>query len=342
MNKSFSPRFFLVLTASILLFIAAHLLESHYEAEFNDSKGAANKAELALNDQEQNINMFFDTLLNQLSSRNLTGLPLDLYLNRTAFELEGFTHFLFDDNRLIYWSNNNVLYTGSISENIQNQSLIFFKNAWYEIFIRKSDNRTLIGLLLIKRQFSFENQYLKNTFNEVLKLPDHALLSTEIANENNFPVYNSNGDFLFSLAFDSQGIYYKPKSISIVLIFIGLLLLFIFLYAFVRHLSWKRPWLAFLIIITIVALRIVCLVLEFPSTLYLAPLFSPTFYASSPILNSLGDLLISSLVFSYIVIFFYQYFNRFNVQSKTKLIRLLRSVHVILVILFTFLYSVFI
>ena len=87
------------------------------------------------------------------------------------YDSKGFVFFVFENDSVVYWSQNSVEFPVKLlkSENVKSQ-IIRLSNGWYEsIEIRKA-GVTYIGLILIKSEFPFENDFLKNNFQKDKKI----------------------------------------------------------------------------------------------------------------------------------------------------------------------------
>ncbi len=203
----------------------------------------------------------------------------------------GISYYIVQKDKLIRWSDNEPVLSDSVAAQIKQSQYLRLPNGE---FISKSavlGTKKVIGLLLLKHEFTYENRYLKNEFNPALKLSPW-LVSTD---QSDYVLKDIDGKTLFHLA-ESPQQDCRPFSTSALLYILGIILLCC---AFV--ISWKRllkenPKQAAMLIITILVLRILMILFKIPDELYGTDLFSPQNYASSFFFNSLGDLLLNSLL----------------------------------------------
>ena len=242
----------------------------------------------------------------------------------TSFNLSTGSIFVYSGDSLTYWSDHSVPVSNKLSTSGIAQGLNKLKNGWYYALIKKEENKTVIGLISLKRNYAFQNRFLSNEFNSDFQLP----LSWELApkltathlqqgeKNNVFEIKNPAGPSFYltpaSLTKDSLvkiypvmwsllvGLYLAVTSLSLLLVF--------------RACSYmseeKGASLAFATIgVATVLVRYFLQSHQIPSSLYLMPIFSPSIYGSSSLFPSLGDLLINLALGSYLL-----YFIRKNIQ----------------------------
>jgi signal transduction histidine kinase len=299
-------------------------------------------AKKTLHEEEQRSNRYVEWLGNMLSRQTNYSAIDDSLIRSAQRPLSEFYCFVYHNDSLIYWDNNAVSFSYQQVKNGINQQLIQLKNGWYELFRYQRRSISIIGLLPIRTGYEFQNKYLRNEFNPVFKLPEHAQLFPSPI-QGTYPVINSNGNYIFSIKYNpvlgDPGRQWYIASVFLA----GFLFLLIAVYLFARQWLSRYPLLSFLIISFLVFVKWLMLNFRFPEFLYGMPLFNPKFYATSYFLNSLGDFLLSASVFCVVVLFVYQYLHLR--KNKIGIIRqspVLLSVVVIGNLLFTFLFSVFI
>ncbi len=331
-----------MLIFSFLLLGTTLLLQLYLQKRDNDFVRITVFAKKALHQEESRSNKFVDWLGNVLSKQTNFSAIDDSLLRNVEKPQSDFYYFIYNDDSLIYWSNNSVSFPYDQVKSGLNQQLILLKNGWYELFRYARRNITIIGLLPVKTNYTFQNNYLRNQFNPIFDLPDHAQL-VENASQGTYPVLSSTGNYLFSIKYNPDEGDPSKKSYLALMYLLGCFLLIYSLYLFSLNLLRTKPLFAFLIFSIVILLRWLSIQFGFPALLYNSPLFNPKFYATSFFLNSLGDFLLSVTVFCASVLFIYRYLH-FR-KEKIQLIKhnkALLSVAVVGNLLFTFLFSVFI
>lgn len=340
--QSYHHRFrFAALIVSVILFAGAVFLQNFFLERNSNFVRITVFAKRALQQEEEKCNLFLEKLSAAMSAMGSGNAIADSIFKKVEKPQDNFTYFIYSSDSLNYWSDNNIYFPYDQLKQGINQQLIQLKNGWYELFKKSSGKTVVVGLLLIKNQYSFQNKYLRNEFNSFLNLPSHAQLVSS-PRENTFPVVSSNGNYLFSIQYHPEdndpGSYY----LIAFLYFLAFAFFTLTVYFFARSYSVKQPWISFLLLGILVALRWKCIEFHYPQLLYNTPLFNPLFFASSFFLASLGDFLLSSIVFAAIVLFIYQFNRSQPVSDLFRNNKFLLSLSVIFSVLITFLFSVFV
>lgn len=344
MKKEFPRLNFLFLLLALVAWFGSFLAGRQIYRTLSDYDGLRQRAETALQAEEKRINSFLDKMEQNFSLSNDFNRTHQRYLATINQNISGFTLFIFFNDSLCYWSDNTVWITSGEAAGVSNQQGINQGNGFYELFKRQAGGKKIVALLKIKNEFAIENQYLVNGFNSVLKLPPRARISP-VTSDRIFPVRNSLGQTLFSLSFipiadDLNGS--NDGMLPGILSLLGIIFFMVFVFLLTRHLLRKAPWAGLMVILAVIALRMLCILNRFPEAIYNLTLFSPKYYASSYMLYSLGDLLISSLVFCYIItsLTFYLNAKKYSVEFLSNQWGI--SIRILVIWLFTFLFSVLI
>jgi len=93
---------------------------------------------------------------------------------QNLYKNEGILLFVYRDDSLVYWSTNSVICPIKLPQKSISDTLFFEKqkNGWYEVIRKKRFSITYYGQILIKHQYLFENEYLKNDFEKGFNVPD--------------------------------------------------------------------------------------------------------------------------------------------------------------------------
>lgn len=114
---------------------------------------------------------------------------------------QNITFFVFDNQKLAYWSDNTI---SPIYQLLKQDAKMFFSgNAWYLMHYGKLDNREFFILTLIKKQYPFENEYIRNEFQKDFNVSSTAEVYNEPC-DNTFYVNDLDGNFLLSLSSGSS------------------------------------------------------------------------------------------------------------------------------------------
>lgn len=181
-------------------------------------------------------------------------------------------------------------------------------NGWYYVIKKTLTDSSRAGKLSsfamvpVRSDFFITTDYLPQRF-FYSSSADKRVRISETATD--FPVKTASGKILFYLDKKaSVAVAYNDRR-TILLRFSGVLLLFLFIHLLVESVARKnRTWKA-IGLLTLILLILRLSTYYFPSILNLRQfeLFSPLIYGSNPIQRSLGDLLINSILFCWVVLF---------------------------------------
>ncbi|TVR73965.1 MAG: hypothetical protein EA408_03810, partial [Marinilabiliales bacterium] len=224
------------------------------------------------------------------------------------------------EGNLVFW-NSNVLPVdlNRVPEWKQNE-LVNPGNGWYVVIRHQlNDTINLLGLILIRHDYIFENEFLVNDFHDDFRIYPEAELSKK--KEDGHPVYSPSGDFLFSISPPSSPPHANTFAIiSCCLYSAGIILLFLFLHkSFSRRRSVSnasKNSLLLLTIIVLVTLRLGMLETGFPQLFREFSIFQPHLYAKSSLFPSLGDLLVNTALIFFISIFFTSHFSIIDRETR--------------------------
>ena len=177
------------------------------------------------------------------------------------------------------------------------------ENAWLLPEIYSSGKYQLVSLLLIKHDYPFVNRFLENQFNPNFDIPSTWALNTE-ESETALPIQvkGETDDFTSFYLNPSETVLLNTKQqiIGTVFFLIGLLLLlFIFGNLGDRIKEKLGQWAGLVfVLISSFGLKLFLQVTHYPAALYQSELFDPSYYCSSSLLPSLGDFLLSAIIFT--------------------------------------------
>ena len=272
--------------------------------------------------KEKRINQILDKLKSDIEKRKAEkDFTRDsLFVNSRVKNLhkEGLTVFIYRNDSLVFWSDNSLQISRLYSQSRLENQVVYFNNAFQVLKHRKFDNYIIVGLILIKHKYLYENKFLVNDFQEDFDLPISLQISLLDLSEQN-KIYDEYNSYLFSLVPSFSAISEKPYYyINVFLYVVAMLLLLVFfnqlLRIFKRNKHTQRG--IFLYILLLSILRVLMIYYRVPTIFYSsAQLFEPQFFGQSFLMSSLGDFLINSIL---ILLFSYNFFAYFDVRSVQK------------------------
>ena len=290
---------------SVLFFLMASLQENlilHQQPE----KKLIQTFEHTLHKQELNLAGYLNVIEKKLSD-SLTVVDYTAtfsYLN-PLFEEEGFGFIIFRDQKMVYWSDNHFSFPFVNARFNNRNMLLVLPNGIYEAQKRSIGTQQVIGLIHIKNNYSYENQFLENSYIPPFKLPAGFNIITavnpkayEIRDLTNQPLFwvMPSGKMMFN---ESQ--LYLP----VMLYLLGFILLLLSIYRmFIDH---SRDYFTTKMLVLAVILVLIYWVHTYfgiPTILNFTNLFSAKYYAGFRWLPSFGDyLLIATLFFFWSLVF---------------------------------------
>ena len=304
----------ILLSKYVLLFLAALLftLSALFSKLYKNRSSVAQEVKLAeqyLNKQQDDFASFCNdtSQINQLLAQ---GETLNEF-NHLAAKKYGIFLYSTDEFGSItmrFWNDQLVVPPAEMLTAADGDYFSKELNGWYYV-IKKTitdNNRPTkllsIAMVPVRSEFFITTDYLPEQFFYSSSADKRVKISETITD---FPVKTISGKILFYLDKKaSVAVPYNDRR-TILLRFGGMLLLFLFIHLLVEAVSRSnRIWKAIgLLTLILVLLRLATY--YFPSILNLRQfeLFSPAIYGSNAIQRSLGDLLINSILFCWVVLF---------------------------------------
>lgn len=283
-----------LLALALLLPAAGQWLHQRTVKEQSDPGIVARRAEKAYHQLRQRSEVYIEQIAQQNN-------PAISFSDKKFHPPDGLTLFIYRNDSLVYWSDNTI--EPEFSD--LRPGVRFFHNGYYDFIPHPVPNGMVAGLLKIKNQYAFQNRYLHNHFNADLHIPDHFLIS-DSTSEGAIAVHDHQQRPAFYLTADPSGSPTTPSLWPAVLFLSGLFLGGVFILLSLTHFRNELILAPAAILVYALIIRLAGLLFQFPTALYDYGLFSPTNYASSFLLNSVGDLLLTSLIIALMVIIFYR------------------------------------
>ncbi|HEU4718831.1 MAG TPA: HAMP domain-containing sensor histidine kinase [Bacteroidia bacterium] len=294
------------LALAVLMFAAAYLLSLSVSGVRTSTGIPA--FERTLHEKEKMLNAEVDSLVAFSAGKNYDRIFTERPERYDAlFREKGIVLLIYESDTLKFWSDNSVAVENFMKEVCLDDRMAKLKNGWFEI-CRKTDDkgRTFIGLLLIRSEYSYQNQYLVNDFQRDFNVPAETYLAIDAPNSAN-SIHDSSGNYLFSLVFKSTG---PPESAQWITVFNLLLNLsgFLFMLLFLRSESdllsahTGKKWAPVLFGGSVLLLRFLAIRTGFPHAFYDLTIFGPKFYGDADSFwnANLGDFLINAFILLYL------------------------------------------
>jgi len=308
---------FLVLS---VVFILLALLTTRYFRQDTGKEKAINVFHQTLHEKERDLDKILNSTYEKLLSRKILKEQFEETLNfQDLFTEKGSIIFIYSEDSLVFWSDNQAPVSNWYEEQTYKPGFYHLTNGWYEVRSVGDDNIKVVGLLLIKYDYRYQNDYLINAFQNDFTIAENTEIIAEKGEINILSVENN---FLFSLQFYKKGSFDNKEIIILLVLYLCGLLFFIsvlyYLYRSVIPLANRPVLFIVLFSLDLILIRFVLFYFEIPAVLYKSTLFSPLLYATSESLPSLGDFLVNVILLLVISYVLYKHLPDNTLRRKRK------------------------
>lgn len=327
--KNFLLRNIYLILTGIFLFVAAFAINAYLSGN-STTRILRNSIESFLQERENDFQKLIrnELKIRRLSDKNYSLAELNDLVDKQYGVLIYERNHIFSEH-LTFWSDQSSVLPDSFLLKPDGNYFTTLSNGQFEV-IKHSFNQmlpyplTVVALIPVRRQYFISTDNLKPEFVGFSSAENRVRIT---ANPSPFPVKNREGQTLFYLVKTESYHAAKFSILLLLVVFSGVLLLMVVIHNMAHGIAEKYNSLAGIgfLVVTLVCIRIVTY--YFPGIFHFRQyeLFDPTIYSSNFILRSLGDLLINSLLFCWIVIFIQQEigeyrFPLYRVFSKRALV----------------------
>jgi len=320
-NDSFVRRnSFLLITAAWLLTFA--FIINNYWSGSSTSNAAQKAIEKNIRHNLKGISEFCSdtSLLNTLISGKYDEKQLQEQVDKSYFI---FFYKVISSDKLVpvFWNTQIIEPDYAVLNSGNGISFRKLLNGWYVVNNRTYQNSSgtfykLVFLVPVKWNYYIENKYLRNSFvaeNNIAKTYGISLLPTRYA------IKDADGKVLFYLQQLSNPLSHD-NNLAIILRILASILLLFFLHKLANYYVKKKGfWVGLLVLVVpLFFLRLLSYFFPIPLNFKNLELFDPSVYGANFILRSLGDLLINSILFIWIVLFIRYHFHFDFTKIKFK------------------------
>ena len=290
--KKLSP--FIILLSGIAFFFFAEFLYNNKHFEHNYEKRVETFRESFLKNYDYAVNSL-EKFINEY--KEFEGYNDLGFVNHYGdkYKKHGFVFVAGENNNATFWSNNKLAFY-EIESIEDDRGLIELQNGYYYYIKTPGEYQDFFVFMLLKHNYNYQNKHLKNTyFQKYHQIPDHF---QPTQNEGEYKVLDRNEEdvlFYFSAGEQAQE-YYKSGFLhysSVVFSIIAIFLIFYGIYSLVFKILCKNcNYITGLsvFVFLVVLVRVILYDYGIASPLKETELFSPSLYATSYYLPSLGDL----------------------------------------------------
>lgn len=225
---------------------------------------------------------------------------------------------VYKDGELQFWSTSKV-FPPNIDKQKEGTSFTSLSNGWYEITKKTVGNYQFVFLINVKTEFYIENQYLKNQIVPEL-FPRNSLDLATFTDKETTEIFSIDKDYLFAVKLKDEFSGNIYATIQIWLWVIGLFSICLFVNSFCSRLADRGYATSATLTMALffLAFRLTDLQFFWFNHQFNLEIFSPSIYAASDFLPSLGDLLLNVIAISWVGFFAYK--NRYKYILPTRII----------------------
>jgi two-component system nitrogen regulation sensor histidine kinase NtrY len=344
-KKFFDNMFFRkygLLILSVILFAASFIFNTFYFKSTSLTREAKLLEKYLHVRQLDFENLVSDTVvINQLVNRQELQQTF-VQLAEKDYGIFLYTSGIFGTVSLKFWNQQMALPPPEIHGYKDGEYFLKLPNGYYLAIKQtlpgsgKTNSVVACALILIRSDFFVETTYLPEQFVHNREADKRVVISQSVTS---FPVRSLSGQVLLHLEKRTAAAIPYDNTLTNLLRFLAVFLLIIFIQRFTESgFAAVAPWKSVVFLACILfALRL--LTYLFPAVLNLRQfeLFDPSIYGSNPVQRSLGDLLINSILFCWVVLYTWAKLQNtgFHVDVWKKSVRWAAGIFAIALLLFS-------
>ena len=207
------------------------------------------------------------------------------------------------DNRLNFWSGVKIIPDNPAAYK-EGYSFVKEKNGFYEVVKKTEGGFSALFFILVKNNYSIENQYLQNVFPENLTKDKNITLAGP-KDKNVYSIYSSGNNYLFSVKAKTGEVNYTFFYFELAFWLLALLVLCILVQNCAVYIAnTGYVWLSIVALACFIVLfRFINIHFGLPNFTFKLEMFSPEVYGSNYVYPSLGDFCLNILCFVWLCSF---------------------------------------
>lgn len=278
----------------VLFFLTAGLISEYLIQSGNIGKINSVAIQNLIFQKEQEIDAYIKELNTSLSQAN----EIEAEKFYRLYNEKGIAFYAFEKDSLVYWSNNNIPIK-NYEILTSDRDIIRLQNGYYLVKTENYDNLRISGLLLIKYEYQYENNFLRNEFHKTFQFLEDSEIS--LNEKEGIQITSKDGEYLFSIIECEIGCHNTNYLFPFLLFVFSIICFFILLFKILKRYE-PYSWILIPIFaIVLVLMKFITLSLSIPFSFYNSDLFNSTLYAYSNFIPSLGDLILVVLIVLFLV-----------------------------------------
>lgn len=315
---------FLYLIGSILLVLSGFLIGKSVN-QGGDFDKKVERFQQTFHRKEVILASCIKKIFNETDSFYRDGYIVDRPAFIEGLNKEGLVLLIYEEDTIEVWTDHTFPIPSVYNDTLFQKGLIFQGNAWFTPRIFAREERKVVGLILLKHEYPYENKFLRNDFQDKFHIPSSVVL-TNPKSDRGTVIYDQSGNPLFSLDPGDQPFRNYPGYLISGFYFAGLILMLLFFSKCLAmfHEQRKKRIALLGLGVLLVLINFSLVLFRVPRVVFTSELFSPYYFANSQWLGSLGNFFITSVF----ILFFFAIFSReFSLSDrfgeKSRLVRFL-------------------
>lgn len=298
---------------SLLICLVLAAIIPHLESEQTHIQNFEKK----LHQKEEAIEKLIVSMASEIETTGYDDLFKQQLANyKSLYQTEGFVLLVYENDSLRFWSDNHIPVENFLLKICLDSKIVKLNNGFFEVRRKEVNNKIIIGLILIKNDYSFNNEYLKDEYAVGFHLPASTNIS-ELKTNMGYEIKSKEKHFLFMLDKVAHEAHLWIEYLQIISFLICLVFLIMLLeqvcFRWLHHIGFYAYYLTFGLLLAVI--RVAMLKSAFPLALYNTELFSPSIYAHTAYIPSLGDLLLHAAL---LAAYFYGLYAHVKSEQKTE------------------------
>ncbi len=297
---------------SVITFLLSYYLPSFIHKEL-DIADLSKKFQYQFNKQEAELLTYLNLISYDIETNGIEIVNSSDWVKKTnkLYSTNGLIFTVSNNDSLVFLSHNALPINSVSLDNTSKFKIVLLDNGWYLVNQFCEDGLLITAYGLIKKEYSYKNQFLRNTFFKLYDdIPSTVSISVNSASDGS-SIFDLEENYALSLIFQESSLMIDSKAVKSIAIISDLLFIICSLtltLIWVNVIAQRNSNKALLIsLFLFLLLRVILFFSGFPYTLLSHDIFSATHFASSLWVPSLGDLFVNTVFLLLLVIIVYNH-----------------------------------
>jgi len=241
-------------------------------------------------DLESKLDHFMEENVHSLKSSNLDKIWLK------SKDWDEINLHVYQGDSLIYWNTNQLPILRYADIHFPSNGILHLQNGWYYAKLKEVNGLMVCASFIVKQDYSYENKELTNEFPVSLEVPFTSYITFQ--QENGYPIYSINKEYLFSINPNDYQTATSAESICLmVLLLTSIYFWLLSLFQVFKNNSSKVAW---SILVGLVALRLLSVKFIWFGFMHDTESFQPSLYGTNEWFPNFFEYLVNCLVISFV------------------------------------------